>query len=120
MSIEFPMGVLDFNRSFQEATESEGAEVHVPDPVVDSSRPTYSPMQVVETLTHALFLRMPPLALTYRTSKRSGYSSRPRLQRPALRAAAGPHGRYTAGAPSTGISAEARERRIWRSNGWTT
>ena len=29
-----------------------------------SSRPTYSPMQVVETLTHCLFHRMPPLALT--------------------------------------------------------
>ena len=29
-----------------------------------SSRPTYSPMQVVETLTHCLFQRIPPLALT--------------------------------------------------------
>src|SRR5262249_6509480 len=35
MSIESPIGILDFHRSFQEATESEGAEVHVPDPVVD-------------------------------------------------------------------------------------
>ena len=29
-----------------------------------SSSPTYSPMHVVETLTHPLFQRMPPLALT--------------------------------------------------------
>src|SRR5437867_12715969 len=31
-------------------------------------------MQTVETLTQRRFHRMPPLALTYRTSKRSGYS----------------------------------------------
>ncbi len=39
-----------------------------------SSRPTYSPTQVMETLTQWAFHRIPPFALTYRVSNRSGYS----------------------------------------------
>ena len=37
-----------------------------------SARPTYAPAPVVETLSHGGFPRLPPLALTSRTSKRSG------------------------------------------------
>jgi hypothetical protein len=50
-------------------------EVHTPDPVRDLLQAHVLPMQTVETFTHRLFHRIPPLALTYRTSNRSGYSS---------------------------------------------
>jgi len=40
-----------------------------------ASRPTYAPAQVVETLPQCRCPRLPPLALTSRPSKRSGYAN---------------------------------------------
>jgi hypothetical protein len=57
-----------------QAAEPQRAEIDVPDAVGDLLHPPYSPTQTVDTLTHRLAQRMPPLALTYRTSKRSWYS----------------------------------------------
>jgi hypothetical protein len=43
-------------------------------PLPMSSPATYSPVQMIETLTQRRFQRRPPLALPYRTLRRSGSS----------------------------------------------
>ena len=64
MTIESPVLVFNPHAPLVQAAKLQGAEVHVPDSVIDSSRPTYSPTQTIDTFTQRLFQRMPPLALT--------------------------------------------------------
>jgi hypothetical protein len=75
-SCESPIGVFDAPVTCEQPPEFEGATVHIPDPIVKVvEADIFSDADVCDVDPLMGCHRMPPLALTSRTSKRSGSSS---------------------------------------------
>src|SRR5207244_9217484 len=89
MTIESPVRVLNPHAPLVQAAQLQRPEVHVPDPVVDFLQPDVLADADDRHVYPATIPPDPPVALTYRTSKRSGYSSRG--MRPGIGTFAGRH-----------------------------
>jgi hypothetical protein len=70
------ISILDTAVAFQETTELERSEVDIPDSMVDFFQADIVAGTKGRDIDQSCCQRMPPLALTKRTSKRSWYSSR--------------------------------------------
>ena len=75
MTGEASVLVLDPQVALVQTPQPQRPKVDVPDPIRNLLQPHVFATHTIETFTQREFQRMPPLALTYRTSKRSGYSS---------------------------------------------